>query len=486
MRTSGILLPLFSLPSPYGIGTLGKAAYDFVDFLKSCKQYYWQILPINPTSYSNSPYQSTSAFAGNPYFIDLDMLCDMGLVDKESLHSQIPKQNERVDYAFLYSKRLALIKSAARRLILNQAELEKFKQDNYFWLEDYCFYMALKEKNNMRPLLKTKSEYLCVKDELKDEIDIHTKIQYLFFYQWKNLHEYANKNAVHIIGDLPIYVSADSSDFFSHRDLFYCGENGKPSLVAGCPPDSFSPKGQLWGNPLYDWQNKTDACLDWWKERFRQTCSLFDCVRIDHFRGLYEYYCIPANEKDAVHGKWLKGPQKEFTDMLKKEFPKLKIIAEDLGFITPDVRRFFRQSGYPGMKILQFAFDEENSEHLPHNHTALSVCYTGTHDNPTLLSWLCQSSTDTVNRALDYFGACKTTQLCHSLIAGAMSSVCDTAIIPIQDYMEIGCKGRINTPGTDVGNWEYRLPQNYADERLKRKILHYTKTYSRDIKEEIQ
>ena len=486
MRRSGILLPLFSLPSPYGIGTMGKTAFQFIDFLSECEQYYWQILPTGPTTYSNSPYQSTSAFAGNPYFIDLDELVDMGLISKKDTEQFASLQGDTIDYAYLYRNRIPLIKKAAKELFESADDYELFKSENSYWLEDYCFYMVIKEKNNMRPLAKPIKEYLDVKDNLISETEIQAKIQYLFFQQWKKLKQYANSKNVHIIGDIPIYVSHDSSDFFAHRELFYCSEKGELLRKAGCPPDPFSPNGQLWGNPLYNWNDKKDECFSWWKERFHQASQLFDCVRIDHFRGIYEYYSIPANAENAKKGEWVKGPGMEFVSMLRESFPNLEIIAEDLGFLTDDTRAFFKESGYRGMKILQFAFNDKNSEYLPHNHTPNSVCYTGTHDNPTALSWLCSASREEINFALDYFGVCRISQLTHCLIMGALSSVCNTAIIPLQDYMDVGCKGRINTPGTEIGNWEYRLPEDYCTPRLKNRILHYTKTYSRSNREETQ
>lgn len=472
MRKSGILLPVFSLHSYYGIGTLGKSAYEFADFLHYSGQSLWQILPLTPTSYGNSPYQSPSVFAGNPYFIDPELLCKWGLISKNQLSDFVQENSGYVDYAFLYRNRLPLLKKAASYISNTDSEYLAFCERESFWLEKYSVFTALKEKNNMRP--HSQWQYKSASDiaSVKVQSAIHSKIQYLFFTQWLNLKKYANDKGIGIIGDLPIYPAEDSSDYYFNPQMFL------EDTLAACPPDAFNINGQLWGNPVYDWSKMKSDGYSWWKERLKNASLLYDSIRIDHFRGFYEYYSVKRG-MSAKDGKWSKGPGLDFCSMIKETFPTLDIIAEDLGFLTEDTRRFFRESTFDGMKILLFAFDGKDSEYLPHNHIKNCVVYTGTHDTPTVLGWICKSDTATLTKAMDYLGAPSIYTLSDYFIKAAFSSVADRAIIPLQDWLKTGCSGRINTPGRTGKNWEWRIKDGELTKNLIEKILSYTKIYSR-------
>ncbi len=472
MRQSGILLPVFSLYGDYGIGTLGKGAYDFIDFLSRSAQSYWQILPINPVSYGNSPYQSPSVFAGNPYFIDPDFLVRDGLLCESDVAPHRSENTGVIDYGEMFLRRISLLKKAAENVSDKDSEYLAFTKENSFWLGDYGAFMALKEKNNMLPHHKWTQKITDITKASQEGI-IHCKIQFLFHRQWIALKKYANDNGVNIIGDLPIYPSQDSSDYYFFKESFL------PERLAACPPDTFSPTGQLWGNPVYNWDKMERDDFLWWKQRLRQAFSLFDTVRIDHFRGIYEYYSVPSTATDAVNGKWEKGPGMKFVAMIRESFPNPDIIAEDLGFLTDSTRQFFRESGFDGMKILQFAFDTHNSEHLPHNYTRNSVAYTGTHDNPTVRQWLCTSPEKQVTLAADYLGVTNVQHLGDGFIRGVLSSVCRRAIIPLPDWLNLGCRGRINTPGTVGNNWQYRIKESDLSNNLSEKILFYTKLFNR-------
>lgn len=471
MRKSGILLPIFSLGGDYGIGTLGKAAYDFIDLLAESKQYYWQILPINPTAFGDSPYQSPCVFAGNPYFIDPDLLVKDALI-KESEAATIRQENTgTIDYGKIYNRRLPILFSAAKNISDTDSEYLAFRNKNSFWLSDYEEFSLLKEANHMLPF--SQWEIFAPALQEKKKKSLYGKIQFLFFRQWLALKKYANSKGVHIIGDLPIYPARDSSDYLYNKELFL------PGTTAACPSDSFNPKGQLWGNPIYDWSKMEKDDFHWWKERLKQSSYLFDSVRIDHFRGIYEYYSVKENALNAIGGVWQKGAGLSFVNMVKDSFPKLKIIAEDLGFLNDDVRDFFKRSGFPGMKILLFAFDGTNSEHLPHNYTKDSVAYTGTHDNPTVRQWLSLAKEKEILNAMDYLGTPNRYALCEGFIRAVMGSVSDTAIIPLQEYMHIGSEGRINTPGTLGNNWLWRISEDALSHNLTEKILNFTLTYKR-------
>lgn len=489
MRKSGILLSISSLPSPYGIGTLGKSAYDFVDFLKNSGQYYWQILPINPTSFGNSPYQSFSAFAFNPYFIDLDFLVEDGLLTKdECLCFDWGDDKKRVDYSLIYENRPKILSKAADRFDCNNPDYIRFCEENEYWLEDYSFFMALKNRYAMKELtmfpLKVRTRDTVTLDTLKkiceEKIRFHKITQFLFYSQWERLSAYAEKNGVHIIGDIPIYVSADSCDVWASPKQFCVDPNRNPYLVAGCPPDDFSPNGQLWGNPVYDWDYLKRDGYSWWIKRFRQASRLFHTVRVDHFRGFYSYYTIEAGAKDGKNGEWKNADGEDFMEKIKQAVPGIRIIAEDLGFMDEDIRKRIEKSGFPGMKILQFAFSSDGeNEHLPHNFRKNTVVYTGTHDNNTTLGWQFVSPKKDVEFAMDYLGVSFSTRLTDAFVRSALSSVSDTAIIPMQDYLKQGGNSRMNTPGIMGDNWIYRIEEKDIDNNLINRIYRQTKLYSR-------
>lgn len=488
MRKSGILLAVSSLPGKYGIGTLGKGAYDFIDFLKKSGQYYWQILPINPISFGNSPYQSFSAFAFNPYYIDLDEPVSMKLLDEDECSEYHWGNSEKkVDYSAIYENRSKILKKAAERFDTNNMRYAEFCACNSFWLDDYAFFMALKEKYDMRPLsqfplsvrVRDEKTLKSLKAECEREINFHKITQFLFYEQWIKLKKYANHNGVHIIGDIPIYVSSDSSDVWAHPELFCVGCDMAVQEMAGCPPDDFSPDGQLWGNPVYDWSIHKKNGYDWWIKRLKQANELFDTVRIDHFRGFYSFYCIPAESKTARSGEWKRADGEDFILSVKKAIPNISVIAEDLGFIDSEIKARMASSGFPGMRILQFAFSGTDNDNLPHNYSENCVVYTGTHDNDTVKGWVMNAGRDEVELAMDYFGVNNVRQLNDAFIRAALSSVADTAIIPMQDYLGQGSESRMNIPSTLGDNWTYRIKYSDIDDNLTQKIYRQTKLYHR-------
>ncbi len=489
MRNSGILMPISALPSKYGIGSIGEEAYRFIDFLKACGQTYWQILPIGPTSYGDSPYQSFSAFAANPYFIDLDILMHEGyLLPDEYQHLNWGEDENKVDYELMYHQRLDVLRLAASRLPELDGDFQYYNANNIFWLDDYAVFMALKQKYGGISFTEF-SEALRLRDpvalekarvENKKEIHFWRAVQYFFSKQWKNLKKYANENGIKIIGDIPIYVSPDSADLWAHSELFLVDENKKMIDVAGCPPDAFSEDGQLWGNPLYDWDYHKETEYDWWIKRLRHATEIYDVVRIDHFRGFSGYYAIPYGSENARTGEWRTGPSNDLIDAVKNALPNADIIAEDLGFLTDDVIQLLKDSGYPGMKVLQFAFDtDEKSTYLPHNYTKNCVCYTGTHDNSTTEGWQKLASDNEVNLAMEYLGVKDKSDLTYGFIRGCLASVADRAVIPIQDWLKLDDSARINTPSTLSGNWLWRIEKSMLSNELAEIIKRYTKIYGR-------
>ncbi|MDE6955551.1 MAG: 4-alpha-glucanotransferase, partial [Oscillospiraceae bacterium] len=397
-RSAGILMPIFSLPSPHGIGTLGRAAREFLDFLRAGGQSYWQLLPVGPTSYGDSPYQSFSSFAGNPYFIDLDDLAADGLLERAEYGDMDWGGPDRVDYALLYEKRYPVLRKAVARLLAAPpADYAPFLEDNGDWLEDYALFMALKGENGgvswdqwpEGERLRRPAALSAARERLAGELDFWRGVQYLFFRQWDALKALAGEKGISIIGDLPIYAARDSADMWADPRQFQTDENLNPVEVAGCPPDAFTADGQLWGNPLFDWERMREDGYRWWLRRIGFQFRLFDVLRIDHFRGFDEYYAIPFGDKTARNGRWKPGPGLDFFQAVNKALGKRQIIAEDLGFLTPSVRRLLRATGYPGMKVLEFAFDPKgaDSEYLPHNYPHNCVVYAGTHDNETLAGW---------------------------------------------------------------------------------------------------
>lgn len=489
MRKSGILMHITSLPGPYGIGTMGKSAYEFVDFLERAGQSYWQILPLCPTGYGDSPYQSFSTFAGNPYLIDLDRLVEEGLLTTEELEGfDWCADAQRVDYGRQYQYRAKVLRRAYGRFVPTDA-YESFLTENGWWLEDYALFMALKEKLHGKTwqewsislMLRYEPVMASVRFELRDEIRYQYFLQYTFFGQWNALRQYANEKGIRIIGDVPIYVPMDSADVWANPELFQLDITRRPKQVAGCPPDSFSTDGQLWGNPLYDWEQMKKTDYFWWIRRLRAASRMYDVVRFDHFRGFESYWAIPAGETTAANGQWVKGPGEDFIRAVQKAFPKMDFIAEDLGFVTRGVRKLQEMSGYPGMKVIQFAFDSrEEGDYLPHNYPVNSVCYSGTHDNTTMKQWFEEASAQNVQKAVSYLGLNREEGFVWGMIRGCMSSVSRLCIVQMQDYLELDGSARMNQPGTlSGGNWSWRAQPGFTTPALERKIAEITKLYER-------
>ena len=489
MRESGILMHITSLPGPYGIGTMGKNAYRFVDFLAAAGQRYWQILPLTPTGYGDSPYQSFSSCAGNHYLIDLDTLVEEGLLKQEELTCVVwSKEPGRVDYGNLYDHRAAVLKTAWSRFNAG-ADFEAFVAENENWLADYSLFMALKEEMGGKSWLQWPEALKCHREEalaekreaLKAEIDFQYFLQYQFDRQWKALRSYANEKGIRIIGDVPIYVPLDSADVWAVPELFQLDENRRPEVVAGCPPDAFTEDGQLWGNPIYDWNKMAATGYGWWIKRLSAAAKMYDVVRFDHFRGFESYWAVPAGDDTARNGKWVKGPGMDFIRAIQQALPDLDFIAEDLGFMTREVRQLQLDSGYPTMKVIQFGFDSrEDSDYLPHLYPVESVCYTGTHDNLTLKQWFEEVSPEDVAYAKDYLGLNEEEGYIWGMIRGAMGSVSRLCIVQMQDYLELGKEARMNFPGTlSMDNWTWRAEEGFDSKALAEKILKITGLYGR-------
>ncbi len=490
-RQAGVLLPVFSLPSKYGIGTFGKEAYKFIDNLKKAKQSYWQVLPHGPTGYADSPYQSYSSFAGNPYFIDLELLQEKNLITKEECDNFIWFTDENyIDYDKVSEGRAILLRKAFERdNYIEILEYKNFIKENSYWINDYALFMALRDENDKKSwhLWKTSEkmrEEKAIKDaekRLEKEINYYIYVQYLFFSQWSALKKYANENGIQIIGDIPIYLSLESSDVWANRRLFELNSDGEPKRVAGCPPDEFAKTGQLWGNPLYLWNVHKKDKFKWWISRMRAIFNMYDVVRIDHFRGFEKFYSIPADAETAENGEWVNGPGIELFNTIKSELGDVKIIAEDLGYITPEVRKLLNDTGYPGMKVMQFAFKKGvNSEYLLHNHIKNCVVYTGTHDNQTSKSWFEGMSWEERNYTGQYMGFYTEEWDKNRFIRHTMSSTANLVIVPLQDYLELGDEARINTPSTVENNWQWRLKQNQFDDECCRYMAYIANLYYRD------
>ena len=478
-------MPIFSLPSPYGIGTLGKAAKGFVDFLKEAGQSFWQILPIGHTGFGDSPYQSFSSFAGNPYFIDLDELAEAGLLKPSELEEH--KALGEIDYGKLFETRYPLFKKAFSRFLPNKKYIS-FQKENADWLEDYALFMAIKDSKNgcdfylwEEPLRKREPEALKrAEKELRAEVEFYKTLQFWFFEQWQEIKAYANKNGISIIGDIPIYTARDSADIWAQPEQFQLDKNGRLSSVAGVPPDAFSEDGQLWGNPLYDWNYMKKDNYDWWIRRIRTNAKLFDVVRIDHFRAFDEYFSIPANALSAKEGKWKKGPGIALFKRIKEELGKVNIIAEDLGILTKSVEKLLKKTGYPGMVVLQFAFSpEEESRYLPHNIEKNSVVYTGTHDNNTIECWFLEEEEETTEFCKKYLRLNEQEGHNWGMIKAALASPAETCILSMQDFMGLGSEARINTPSTDSGNWVWRIEGGCLNPWLSGIIREETEKYFR-------
>ncbi len=488
MRKSGILMHISSLPSEYGIGTMGESAFKFVDFLAESGQKCWQVLPINPTSYGDSPYQSPSAFAGNPYFIDIPTLIEEGLLKKSEADNYFFGDNEEnVDYYLLFQNRYPLLRTAYKRFNKTE-EYYRFERQNAFWLEEFSLFMSLKEENHFRSWIYWEEDIKNheneaikkAKERLSWSIDFYKFLQFKFFMQWEKLKNYANKRGIEIIGDMPIYVALDSAEVWSMPHLFLLDEEHMPIRVAGCPPDAFCEDGQLWGNPLYRWDVMKNDGYFWWIKRMEMSKKLFDRVRIDHFRGFEAYYTIPYGDENAKNGCWEQGPGIELFNALKGNVFDLSIIAEDLGNITDQVRWLLKETGCPGMKVMQFAFDPcGDSEYLLHHHIEKCVLYTGTHDNDTIRGWYNSLKGDEKAFVNRYLRIKREEDAADAMISAVLSSVAETVIIPIQDYMNMGSEGRMNTPSTLGGNWLFRVKKGDLSKKLSNKIFEYTRTYRR-------
>ena len=487
-RTAGILLPVSSLPSKYGIGSFGEVARKWVDFLYDAKQSYWQILPLSPTGFGDSPYQSFSAFAGNPYFIELDELRDEGLLEETDYNGiRWYKSKNCADYAALYQYRGKVLQKAFSRFNDTNA-LDGFISQNQ-WLEDYGLYMVIKESQGNKswveweePLRTRQPDVIeKIKSGKSEEIRYHAFVQYKFYSQWKALKDYSNKKGIQIIGDIPIYVSMDSADVWANPELYQLDENNIPKEVSGCPPDSFAAGGQLWGNPLYDWDKMSENGYLWWIERLRKSFELYDVVRLDHFRGLESYFAIPYGDKTAKRGVWKQGPGKGFIDAIKAALKDAKIIAEDLGYLTDEVYELLKYSGYPGMKLIQYAFDDrEAGDYLPHNYEVNTVVYPGTHDNDTLKGWVKTAPESCVSDALLYTGVCCRRKLPDAMIRLVLQSSSSLAVIPVQDWLGLGSKARINTPSTVGGkNWCWRMNEKNINNILAKRIAETTSLFGR-------
>lgn len=496
MRECGILLPIASLPSEYGIGAFSREAYEFVDQLKEAGQSYWQILPLGPTGYGDSPYQSFSAFAGNPYFIDLEQLIKDGLLTKaECEEADFGEDKAYIDYEKLYNGRFLLLKKAFLRW-KDQMKQRKIKIETLFQKElieetrEYCFYAALKRHFQEKSWILWDRDIRLRKKEamekyrrlLTEEISFYEFQQLMFLRQWKKLKSYANAQGIRFIGDIPIYVAFDSADSWSHPELFQFDEENQPKAVAGCPPDAFSETGQLWGNPLYDWEYHKETGYQWWMRRMKYCFDLYDVVRVDHFRGFDEYYAIPADAETAVIGSWKKGPGIALFKKMREVFGKVNIIAEDLGFLTPSVYKLLEDTGFPGMKVLQFAFStEERSNYLPYFYEHNCVVYTGTHDNDTTRGWYESMDRDQKQFTKDYIGNKETPEkeISWDFIRLAAASVADLSVVPLQDYLCVGKEGRINMPSTLGGNWTWRVKRGEFTPEIIRRCRNLNAVYGR-------
>ncbi len=494
MRANGILMHITSLPSPYGIGTMGQTAYEFVDFLAKAGQKYWQILPVCPTSYGDSPYQSFSTFAGNPYLIDLDRLAADGLLEKSEYENvDWESDEEHVNYGAMYEKRYPILRKAAERFLANPpADFSDYlNAKTSFWLKDYALFMALKDAHQgkswsewEKPLrLREANAVEAARTTYADDIAFYEVLQYLFAKQWIDLKAYANEKNVKIIGDLPIYVSLDSVDVWSNPAQFQLDENLNPIEVAGCPPDAFSADGQLWGNPLFNWDYMDEDGYSWWIRRIAHVSAIYDMVRIDHFRGFAGYYAIPFGDKTAQNGRWKTGPSMKLFNAIEDALGRQNIIAEDLGFITEDVAQLLKDSGYPGMRVLEFAFDSrdtgDSASYLPHNHVPKCVAYTGTHDNEPVLGWLESAGAEDVEMAREYLHLTKEEGENWGMMRALWSSVAELTVVQAQDILDLGHEARMNTPSTTGSNWSWRAKKGAFTDELAETLSHKMWLYGR-------
>ena len=495
-RNAGVIMHIASLPGKFGIGTFGKEAYDYVEFLLKSGLKYWQILPLGQTGYGDSPYQSFSAFAGNPYFIDFDILNKEGLLhEEEYLNENYGDNVEYIDNGLLFDVKYNVLRRAYNNFknldnLELREEFEKFNEENKDWLDDYSLYMAVKGKFNLvswqewdEDIKKRKPEAMeRYKRELSDEIEFWSFIQFMFFKQWNALKTFANEKGIQIIGDMPIYVAEDSADVWSNPDAYLIySETLKPISVAGCPPDAFSATGQLWGNPLYDWNYMEKNHYKWWIKRVKESLKLYDVLRIDHFRGFESYWEIPYGEETAINGRWVKGPGIKLFNAIKEELGEINVIAEDLGFLTDEVMQFLNETGFPGMKVLQFAFDaREESNYLPHTYINNCIAYTGTHDNDTFRGWFeVTGNKSDIDYCKEYLALTEEEGYNWGFIRGAWSSVSDVSVALMQDFLNLGNETRVNVPSTLGTNWKWRAKEGSYTDELADKIYKYTKMYGR-------
>ena len=490
MRSSGVLLPIFSLPSRYGIGCFSIEAYEFIDMLSQAGQKYWQILPLCPVGKGNSPYQSSSTYAGNPHFIDFGALIAEGLL-RESECDELPygEKTSQIDYQLINASREILFRKAYARFAVDDAFADFMREQGY-WLEDYVLYMALKEANGNQSWTTwsedVRDRHPSVLQEkreaMADELQYHRFLQYKFYQQWYRLKVYANERGIEIVGDIPIYVAFDSADAWANPMLFQFNENNDPIAVAGCPPDGFSATGQIWESPLYSWEYHRETGYQWWVQRMQHTFTLYDVVRIDHFRGFESYYSIPYGDETAQFGHWEKGPGIDFFNVLKERLGEMNVIAEDLGLLTDEVRQLVDDTQFPNMKVIEFAFDADNNcEYLPHTYHQNCFVYTGTHDNDTLMGWISSMGDYTRTFADKYFDMAfkRAEEKTWIFIRSALASVAKVAIIPMQDYLCLSSEARINRPSTVGGNWEWRLEQGQISQELLNEIKGWTAIYGR-------
>lgn len=487
-RSCGILMPVFSLPSPYGIGTLGRSAYEFVDFLHEAGQRYWQVLPLGHTGFGDSPYQCFSTVAGNPYFIDLDFLVEEGLLKKTDLEN-LDSSYSRIDYGYIYQTRWELLRIAYKNSSRLEGEISFFKQENSDWVIDYALFMSLKQHFGQKPVYEWDDSSIVQRvpssiehysQLLKDEIDFYIFIQFLFFKQWKSLKEYANAKNILIIGDIPMYPSPDSCDVWVNPRVFKVDSNVRPIWIAGVPPDYYSEDGQVWGNPIYDWDYLKSTNYDWWIWRIKKNLGLFDIIRIDHFRAFQDYFQIKFGESTAKNGVWKPGPRMDFFTVLNNRLGDVPIIAEDLGIIDDSVRELLKSSGYPGMNVMVFGFRAyENNTHIPHNWKPNSVSYTSTHDSETILQALNELSDADRQFALDYIYSNPNETPSFSAIRTAFASPANVVIVPMSDVLSLGLEGRINLPSTVGCNWSLRFEPKSFDYDFVRRLHKLAETYKR-------
>lgn len=480
-----------ALPAKYGIGTMGRCAYQFVDFLKAAGQKYWQLLPIGPTSYGDSPYASFSSFAGNPYFIDLDLLAKEGLLKRAELNR--PDWGDdpaRVDYGKIYRSRFEILRLAFERGRECLAEeIQAFREKNRGWVENYALYMAVKAHFGMMSWTEWPQEDIRLHRPgavekygalLREDVDFYIFVQYLFFRQWDALRDYAHENGVQFIGDIPIYVALDSADVWSEPEFFQLDGENVPVEVSGVPPDAFTEDGQLWGNPLYDWEAMKRDGYGWWLRRIDGARRLYDIIRIDHFRGLESYWAVPYGAETAREGRWRPGPGMDIIKVLMSWFKDLNLIAEDLGYVTPQVKKLLADSGLPGMRILEFAFDAHGeSDYLPHRCAPNSVCYIGTHDNDTVMGWVEATGREDLRFARRYMHITEDEGWCWGLVRTGMATPSDLFVVQMQDLLELPASCRMNTPGTSGGNWQWRMLPGAVSKKLAKKLREYTETYRR-------